>query len=293
MKLLLAVAVAAAFRAPAAPRARARARPASSELAPVDAAAADAARALFRVLADARIRIDPSGGTCCRGMCSGCVWLNDDGSFRFETSARGGRDGEGYVAPYAAPPKPQFDLDDDDDIAPRSAWCTALFGDASSLASARTTRARRSATRSRASARAARACSARACSTSACSTRSGPCSPSPARRARRPATSPRVREAARARTRAPPAATPTTRSGGCRARRSRPRSRATAALEASGGPAATVDYEGMETPELKALLSERGMNCPLPMRRFIIEELRFFDANGRQGKRHPATKVLE
>ena len=49
----------------------------------------------------------------------------------------------------------------------------------------------------------------------------------------------------------------------------------------------------METPELKALLSERGMNCPLPMRRFIIEELRFFDANGRQGKRHPATKVLE
>ena len=68
---------------------------------------------------------------------------------------------------------------------------------------------------------------------------------------------------------------------------------ATAALEAAGGPAATVDYEGMETPELKALLSERGMNCPLPMRRFIIEELRFFDANGRQGKRHPATKVLE
>ena len=68
---------------------------------------------------------------------------------------------------------------------------------------------------------------------------------------------------------------------------------ATAALEATGGPAATVDYEGMETPELKALLSERGMNCPLPMRRFIIEELRFFDANGRQGKRHPATKVLE
>ena len=36
-----------------------------------------------------------------------------------------------------------------------------------------------------------------------------------------------------------------------------------------------------------------GMNCPLPMRSFIIEELRFFDANGRQGKRHPATKVLE
>ena len=62
---------------------------------------------------------------------------------------------------------------------------------------------------------------------------------------------------------------------------------------ASGGPATTVDYEGMETPELKALLSERGMSCPLPMRRFIIEELRFFDANGRQGKRHPATKVLE
>ena len=52
-----------------------------------------------------------------------------------------------------------------------------------------------------------------------------------------------------------------------------------------------VDYESMETAALKALARERGIK-PLPVRRLVIEDLRFFDAHGVAGKRHPRTRAL-
>ena len=52
-----------------------------------------------------------------------------------------------------------------------------------------------------------------------------------------------------------------------------------------------VDYESMETADLKALCKERGIR-PLPVRRLVIEDLRFYDAHGVAGVRHPATKQL-
>jgi hypothetical protein len=62
----------------------------------------------------------------------------------------------------------------------------------------------------------------------------------------------------------------------------------------SGSAAETsVDYEALTKEELLELVAERGMNATFPkMKRIIIEELRFFDANGRQGKRHPVKNTL-
>ncbi len=54
-----------------------------------------------------------------------------------------------------------------------------------------------------------------------------------------------------------------------------------------------ADYDSMEKEELLDLCVERGMKTNFPkMKRIIIEELRFFDANGRQGKRHPVKNTL-
>jgi hypothetical protein len=55
----------------------------------------------------------------------------------------------------------------------------------------------------------------------------------------------------------------------------------------------TLDYDAMSKEELLELCVERDMKTNFPkMKRIIIEELRFFDANGRQGKRHPVKNTL-
>jgi hypothetical protein len=56
---------------------------------------------------------------------------------------------------------------------------------------------------------------------------------------------------------------------------------------------ATFDYDSMSKDELLEECLSRGMSTTFPkMKRIIIEELRFFDANGRQGKRHPVKNTL-
>ena len=65
-----------------------------------------------------------------------------------------------------------------------------------------------------------------------------------------------------------------------------------AAEETAAAPVVDgVDYESMETADLKALCKDRGIR-PLPVRRLVIEDLRFYDAHGVAGVRHPATKQL-
>ncbi len=62
-----------------------------------------------------------------------------------------------------------------------------------------------------------------------------------------------------------------------------------------GGGAATtaLDYDLMDKDELLAECASRGMTTSFPkMKRIIIEELRFYDAHGRQGKRHPVKNTL-
>jgi len=55
-----------------------------------------------------------------------------------------------------------------------------------------------------------------------------------------------------------------------------------------------IDYDAMDKEALLELCLERGMKTNFPkMKRIIIEELRFFDANGRQGKRHPTKNTLQ
>ena len=62
-----------------------------------------------------------------------------------------------------------------------------------------------------------------------------------------------------------------------------------------GGGAATtaLDYDLMDKDELLAECTSRGMTTSFPkMKRIIIKELRFYDAHGRQGKRHPVKNTL-
>ena len=67
---------------------------------------------------------------------------------------------------------------------------------------------------------------------------------------------------------------------------------AAAAAETRAAPVLdVVDYESMETADLKALCKDRGIR-PLPVRRLVIEDLRFYDGHGVAGVRHPATKQL-
>ena len=67
---------------------------------------------------------------------------------------------------------------------------------------------------------------------------------------------------------------------------------AAAVAETAAAPVLdVVDYESMETAELKAICKDRGIR-PLPVRRLVIEDLRFYDAHGVAGVRHPATKQL-
>jgi len=57
--------------------------------------------------------------------------------------------------------------------------------------------------------------------------------------------------------------------------------------------ATTINYDSMSKEELLEECTSRGMSTSFPkMKRIIIEELRFFDANGRQGKRHPVKNTL-
>ena len=68
---------------------------------------------------------------------------------------------------------------------------------------------------------------------------------------------------------------------------------AAAAATAAAPVLDVVDYESMETADLKALCRDRGIPRPPPVRRLVIEELRFFDAYGRPGVRNKRTRKLE
>ena len=62
-----------------------------------------------------------------------------------------------------------------------------------------------------------------------------------------------------------------------------------------GGGAATtaLDYDLIDKDKLLAECASRGMTTSFPkMKRIIIEELRFYDAHGTQGKRHLVKNTL-
>ena len=64
-------------------------------------------------------------------------------------------------------------------------------------------------------------------------------------------------------------------------------------LDSVANAGTAMDYDSMSKEELLEECISRGMKTSFPkMKRIIIEELRFFDANGRQGKRHPVKNTL-
>lgn len=61
----------------------------------------------------------------------------------------------------------------------------------------------------------------------------------------------------------------------------------------NGAGKISLDYDSMSKEELLEECTSRGMKTSFPkMMRIIIEELRFYDANGRQGIRHPVKNTL-
>ena len=68
---------------------------------------------------------------------------------------------------------------------------------------------------------------------------------------------------------------------------------AAVAAAAAAPPAPVVDYEAMDLDQLRALCEDRGIRRPPRVKGAVIQELRFFDAAGRPGKRSPSTRRLE
>ncbi len=69
---------------------------------------------------------------------------------------------------------------------------------------------------------------------------------------------------------------------------------ATHGSDAGGGAATTaLDYDLMDKDKLLTECASRGMTTSFPkMKRIIIEESCFYDAHGRQGKRHLVKNTL-
>ncbi len=60
-----------------------------------------------------------------------------------------------------------------------------------------------------------------------------------------------------------------------------------------GAATTALDYDLMDKDKLLAECASRGMTTSFPkMKRIIIEELRFYDAHGTQGKRHLVKNTL-
>ncbi|KAL7491495.1 hypothetical protein ACHAWT_000826 [Skeletonema menzelii] len=241
---------------------------------------------LFNLLADSTILYDPSRGTCCRNRCSGCTYLDPEGNFLFDeyTTNDDEDNQQGWLAPYVTV--------DFGERMETSKWSALLFPPASSDEGDETAVAKKKNEVER-----------KEFTTLLEQQLSSSVSPlaiqslwntlSPSVGYPR-LTSTEIIRAIKG-------------MEGAKSEMGGAVTFATFAknLLAAGdqiqqlggisddGSTTTVDYDAMDKEELLNLCVERGMKTNFPkMKRIIIEELRFFDANGRQGKRHPVKNTL-
>ncbi|KAL9181802.1 hypothetical protein ACHAXT_012145 [Thalassiosira profunda] len=222
-------------------------------------------RELFALLADETILFDPSRGTCCRNRCSGCTYLDASGNFAYDEHTAD--DGSaGWLAPYA---KVDFG-----EIVQTSTWSKLLFPSKEAKEVEKEGFAALLGTPD--------------ASPLAMQSLWNVLSPS----AGYPRLSPT--EIIRAIKGLDGSAYEIGGAAGFDAFEKGMHNAAEQIMQLGGvgGGTETIDYDAMSKEELLELFEERGMKASIKMKRILIEELRFYDANGRQGKRHPVKNTL-
>lgn len=240
---------------------------------------------LFDLLADTTILYDPSRGTCCRNRCSGCTFLDLDGNFLFDEYTTDNNDEEGdnnrgWLAPYVS-------VDFGERIQ-TSKWSTLLFAPSDETAAKKKEVERKEFTTLL-----DQHLSSSSVSPLAIQSLWNILSPSvgyPRLSSTEIIRAIKGMEGAKS------------AMGGAVSYDTFAKNLVAAGdqIQQLGGISEegddnsnVVDYDSMEKEELLDLCVERGMKTNFPkMKRIIIEELRFFDANGRQGKRHPVKNTL-
>lgn len=242
-------------------------------------------QSLFNLLADSTLLYDPSRGTCCRNKCSGCTYLDSSGNFLYDeySAATDENNQQGWLAPYV---KVDFG-----ERVQTSKWSTVLFPPTESANDDDEGSAKKKEIE-------------RKEFTSILEQQEGNISPlaiqalwnilSPSVGYPRLSSTEIIRaikgmEGA------------VYEMGGAATYDAFAKNLLSAAddIQQRGGlgneddDANALDYDAMTKEELLELCVEREMKTNFPkMKRIIIEELRFFDANGRQGKRHPVKNTL-
>ena len=221
---------------------------------------------LFNILCDSTILFDPSRGTCCRNKCSGCTYLDDSGNFLFDEYVATADDAQGgWLAPYV-----KVDFGDRIQV---STWSKVLFPDAETKEMER------------------------------CDVEKLLGEPDVGELAMQSlwtvlspsAGYPRLSSTEIVRAIKGMEGAQYEKGGAVDYS-----SFSTAMLNAAATSIASdrndsekIDYDALSKEELLQMVEERGMKTTFPkMKPIIIEELRFWDANGRQGKRHPVKNTL-
>mmetsp|Transcript_17374 Transcript_17374/g.34662 ORF Transcript_17374/g.34662 Transcript_17374/m.34662 type:complete len:305 (+) Transcript_17374:32-946(+) len=245
---------------------------------------------LFNLLADSTILYDPSRGTCCRNRCSGCTYLDPAGNFLFDeytTNNTSEEDSRGWLAPYVNV--------DFGECIQTSKWSTLLFPPASSDDSddAKAAKKKKEVERKEfTTLLEEQQLSSSSVSPLAIQALWNTLSPSVGYPR---LTSTEIIRAIKgmegAKSEMGGAVTYDTFAKNLLA--AGDQIQQLGGLSDGDDESNVVDYDAMEKEELLGLCVERGMKTNFPkMKRIIIEELRFFDANGRQGKRHPVKNTL-
>jgi len=248
---------------------------------------------LFNLLADSIILYDPSRGTCCRNRCSGCTYLDPAGNFLFDEYTTNNNnteeDSRGWLAPYV-------NVDFGERIQ-TSKWSTLLFPPASSDDSDdddKSAKKKKEVERKEFTTLLEQQLSSSSSVVSPLAIQALWNTLSPSVGYPRLTSTEIIRaikgmEGAKS------------EMGGAVTYDTFAKNLVAAGdqIQQLGGlsdgdeDSNVVDYDAMEKEELLGLCVERGMKTNFPkMKRIIIEELRFFDANGRQGKRHPVKNTL-
>jgi len=245
---------------------------------------------LFNLLADSTILYDPSRGTCCRNRCSGCTYLDPAGNFLFDeytTNNTSEEDSRGWLAPYVNV--------DFGECIQTSKWSTLLFPPVSSDDSDDDNKAakkKKEVERKEFTTLLEQQLSSSSVSPLAIQALWNTLSPSVGYPR---LTSTEIIRAIKgmegAKSEMGGAVTYDTFAKNLLA--AGDQIQQLGGLSDGDDESNVVDYDAMEKEELLDVCVERGMKTNFPkMKRIIIEELRFFDANGRQGKRHPVKNTL-
>lgn len=238
---------------------------------------------LFNLLADSTVLYDPSRGTCCRNRCSGCTYLDTDGNFLYDEYTKNEEE-DGWLAPYV---KVDFG-----ERVQSSKWSAFLFPPPSEDDDDEATKNSKKKELEREEFTTLLEKQLKNVSPLAVQALWNTLSPSVGYPR---LTSTEIIRAIKgmdgAKSDMGGAVTYDTFAKNLIA--AVDQINQLGGLSAAGDDANVVDYDAMSKEELLDLCVERGMKTNFPkMKRIIIEELRFFDANGRQGKRHPVKNTL-